>query len=773
MRLIFLFFLISLVLSSFAQTKYSRVKIFASDLKLESLEGIGIPTDHGVRKQNVWLISDLSNHQIENLSNHDFQFEILIEDVQDYYIKRSQESSIESDRTGCTNQKSFSPATPNNFHLGSYAGFYTYQEYLDELDSMVSKYPNLISPRLPIGSFLTHEGRPIYWVKISDNPNIDETEPEVLYTSLHHAREPASLSELIFFMWYVLENYSDPEIANLVNETELYFVPMVNPDGYLENETSFPNGGGLHRKNKRNVGTTNPGVDLNRNYDYQWNVSGTSPDPNNHTYAGPSAFSEPETKAIEFFCQNHDFLFALNAHSYGNLLLFPFGYANATITPDNQYFQTFSNHQVIFNGYNATKSSNLYLFSGNSDDWMYDGDLANKPKIFALTPEVGSNNDGFWPAQSRILPICKENVWQNLVIAHLPNIYGVTTDESPNEITTVSGYFKYNYQRLGLSNGPVDISIQPIQNINAIGGSNTHTINLMDNIIDSIGFTLPTNLVFGDEIIYVINTDFGNWSRQDTITKMFGSGNLTFIDNANNLSNWTGSWGLTNSYFVTPNTSITDSPNSNYGNNELSEMTLNHAFNFSQSTYAKAKFFARWEIENDFDYVQFMVSSDNGNTWTPQCGNYTNMGTNDQDEDQPLYDNFQTDWVSEEVDLSDFIGMSNIKFKFRLVSDNFTTEDGFAFDDFKIISDGQDLSISQTAIKKFNLYPIPANEYLMIEDYDQLLYINIYNQIGQLILSPAMENGKIDISRLPNGTYFIELVPSYTHAYTQKFSIMR
>ncbi|MBQ0741152.1 peptidase M14, partial [Aquimarina celericrescens] len=78
---------------------------------------------------------------------------------------------------------------------------------------------------------------------------------EMLFTSLHHAREPIALSQNLFYMWYLLENYnSNPEIKTLVDNTELYFIPIVNPDGYIYNQQTNPNGGGYWRKNRRNNG---------------------------------------------------------------------------------------------------------------------------------------------------------------------------------------------------------------------------------------------------------------------------------------------------------------------------------------------------------------------------------------------------------------------------------------------------------------------------------------------------------------------------------------
>jgi len=163
-----------------------------------------------------------------------------------------------------------------------------------ELDEMTNLYPNLISAKYTIGNTQTIEGRDVYAIKISDNPGINEDEPEVLYTALIHAREPAAMQQLIWYMWYLLENYgTNDEITYLVDNLEMYFVPVVNPDGYEYNHSTDPNGGGMWRKNKRDnngggFSEYNDGVDLNRNFGYNWGYddSGSSPDPTSQTYRG-------------------------------------------------------------------------------------------------------------------------------------------------------------------------------------------------------------------------------------------------------------------------------------------------------------------------------------------------------------------------------------------------------------------------------------------------------------------------------------------------------
>lgn len=781
-----------MAISSIAQEKYSRVKIYATNAELAQIAELGIEVDHGQRKKNVWLSTDISVSQINILQENGFDYEIEIDNVSEFYLQRNLNPEIQKqERDNCggvqTGSTAFSPSTPTNFNLGTMAGFYTYQEFLDELDEMASLYPNLISPKAPISTFTTHENRPIHWVRISDNPNVDENENEVMYSAIHHAREPVSLTQTIFYMWYLLENYgTNAEVTYLLDNTELYFVPMINPDGYIHNEVNTPGGGGMHRKNKRSVGSTNPGVDLNRNYSYHWNETGTTPNVNGDTYAGTNAFSEPETQAIKWFCENHDFEFAHNAHSYGNLLLFPLGWETAPIAADHDYFTAFSEHQVMFNNFNNMKSSGLYPAAGDSDDWMYADDLATKPKIYALTPEVGGDNDGFWPAQSRIVPICKSTVWMNLILAHLPHVYGATTDTEPSQIATLTGDFHYSIERLGLENGPLTVSIEALAGIQSVAGGNVHNMSLMDVDNGTIGYDLNPSIVFGDEIKYVLKTSNGLWTRNDTIVKTFGAGTSVFLDDCNTLVNWTGDWGTTSQHYYSAGSCITDSPSSDYSNNSETEIVLNDVLTFENATYAYVNFYAKWEIETDYDFVEFMISTDNGNSWSPLCGKYTNEGNNNQDLGNQLYDGFQTTWVQEEVDLSDYLGMTNVRFKFRLVSDNFEKEAGFSFDDFQVFTDGVEdtsgggsgnIGVDEYSVDDFNIYPNPANSEVTIYTAGQhsINTISVYNDLGQLIIlnNEASVKTTFNVSDYENGVYFVKILTNTNQIITKKFTVLK
>ncbi len=758
------------------QLIYSKIKIYASHEQMAYVAAAGITIDHGEEKAGEWFITDLSSLEIAQLASMGVDYDILIADVAAYYAAHSSDPDPRADRTACEGlggESGTNVAVPANFSLGSMGGYYTYEEFLAELDAMRAAYPDLITEKAAIGDFETWEGRPLHWVRISDNPETDEDEHEVLYTAIHHAREPMGLSQTIFYMWYLLENYgTDEEVTFLVDHTELYFVPMINPDGYKYNQTTNPGGGGMHRKNRNpSIGTTNKGVDLNRNYSYHWNESGTSPIQNNDTYAGLYTFSEPETQAIKWFCENRDFQFAFNAHSYGDLLLFPIGWATAEYADDHDYFSRYSHHMALYNGYTAQKATDLYPAAGDSDDWMY---VTDETSIFAMTPEIGNS---FWPSSSQIIPTCQEMFWSNIVLSHMPHVYGVTTDLEASRIATSSGYFNYSIERLGQEDGSFTISITALTGIASIGIDNIHTLSLMEIAEDSIAFELNADISFGDEIKYVLHTDNGSWTRHDTVIKTFGGGTEVFFDDCSDLTNWVGDWNYTNEIYYSPSNCITDSPyDGTYGNNVNKSITLNQSFNLQHASYAYVTFHAQWEIENDYDYVQFMISTDEGTTWNPLCGKYTNTGVADQDLGEPLYDGVQSEWVFEEVDLSDYLEEEDVRFRFRLITDGGLQMDGFYFDDFALHTDAiDDASLIELTEAAIRIYPNPANSQLRYTlPNDMILQsIQLFNELGQSICVLDGQTVEINLEDLSEGIYFIQFVDVSNTTVTKRFTLLR
>jgi hypothetical protein len=178
---------------------------------------------------------------------------------------------------------------------GINGAYHSYLELEEDLWRLQSEHPDLVRV-VEIGQSL--EGREIHALKISDNPSLDEEEESaVLILGCHHAREWISVEVPYLFAEFLLESYgADPRVRNLVDTSEIWIVPLVNPDG-LEYSIHVYR---YWRKNRRANPDGSYGVDINRNYGYQWGYDdiGSSPIPSSGVYRGPAPFSEPETESV-------------------------------------------------------------------------------------------------------------------------------------------------------------------------------------------------------------------------------------------------------------------------------------------------------------------------------------------------------------------------------------------------------------------------------------------------------------------------------------------
>ncbi len=767
--------------------EYSRVRIDLSERSLFSLSWLNLEIDHGKHIAGRYFESDFSRRDIAKMEKAGISFEILVQDSEEFYRNSLERAQIEGesfendrDRYHDCFESQFDFNEPENFKLGSMSGYYRYAEIQDELDLMAAKFPHLISERSPIDTFKTFEGRPIFWTRISNSPNEDQFgKRQILYTSLHHAREPMSVTALIYYMWYLLENYeSNEEIRALVDNSELYFVPVVNPDGVLYNESQSPNGGGLWRKNRRDNGDGTFGVDLNRNYAENWafDDAGSSGNPVSAVYRGAEPFSEPETRAIKHLCENHNFVFAMNYHSFGNLLVFPYGYEDR-MPVDSVQFRGFAKVMTRDNNYiygNSSETVN-YATNGDSDDWMYDANEL-KEKIYAFTPEVGQ--DGFYPTNIREL--AEKTLYQNLSTLRLIHNYAEFEILSDRNFYEDNYFLKYKVDQFGLSQGePVIVRVTPYNNnLLDIDPAKAYQMLPGESVIDSIRLSLIGEPVWGQDVEIIVEMDYGLYSIFDTIKLVYGVSDILTMTTGDDLyDNWESNelplrpWGTTDEYFYSGPASITDSPYDNYSSNAVYEITTIEPVDLTQSVRANMSFYAKWDLEDNYDYVQILIAEE-GAQFEPICGRYTTQGTVFQDSDTPVYDGNQNDWIRENIDLEEYLG-KKVQVRFKLVSDGLNNKDGFYFDNFKIrsinIEDTTSTSIQtvQSVPMDMKIYPNPARVSVTLDlsevvNYQEIEFVSLYNSIGQKVFSmPWNGDYKIVVNKnsagLSSGLFLVNL----------------
>lgn len=157
-------------------------------------------------------------------------------------------------------------------------------------------------------------------------------------------------------------------------------------------------------------------------------------------------------------------------------------------------------------------------------------------------------------------------------------------------------------------------------------------------------------------------------------------------DSANTTNRWTisNNWGITTSKSVSPPSSFSDSPTGNYVSNVTATMTQTDNINLNGVLGAGLSYSALWDLESGYDFVQVLISTNNGSVWTPlrAPGMVTGSGSF-QPAGQPLYNGTQSTWKNEVIDLSSYANQ-NIKIRFLFRSDASLNQDGFYVDDIKI-----------------------------------------------------------------------------------------
>ncbi len=782
-KIIFLLLFSSLLVKA---QSYKQIKVFFNDLReVTSFYKTVRDLDRGYfdRTDNSVTLF-VTEKQFEKIKKSGYPFKVLIPDWKEYYRSRTEpsEALLNSQRI-----KSINKFGVKGFSYGSMGGFLTFQEVVNKLDSMRLEYPDLITEKKSIGK--TIEGRDIWMVKISDNADTDEDEPEVFFNSLIHAREPQGMMTLLYYMYFLLENYGkDPIATYLVNNREIYFIPVFNVDGYEYNRLTDPNGGGMWRKNRRKNSDGTYGVDLNRNWGYKWGYDnyGSSDDTGDQTYRGTAPFSEPETEAVRQFCIKHHFLTALNIHTYSDLVIFPWGYIPKE-TPDSLTYREFGKDMTKYNNYTYGISEDIiYGVNGDADDWMY-GEQTEKNKIISMTVEIGNGSDGFWPDKSRIYPLAEENLYLfqyvTLVAGGYVNLANYSLSKSvflPGDSFT----FTPQVKNKGLSVARnLEFTASPVSNFISVKDTLFQFDSLSSKSVTTLnpGFKISIleNAPIGEEQKFVLKTSMeGIEISKDTISVVVGQPVYYYTDKCDSPNNnWISEsnvskrWETTNSSYHSPSFSFTDSPGGKYSSNSTVKLTSKNYFDLTGIGNPKLEFWTKFDIEKGWDYGQVLIQTEGNTTWKAVGGKLSQAGSGSfQPNGQQVYSGSSDGWKREEIDLTPYAN-KKIKIRFQLKSDEYVEKDGWYVDDISIfyyaLSDVKGNFNGKISFKLFQNYPNPFNPATTIEfalPNEANVTLKIYNALGQKVatlINKRMKAGKHSVkfnaSQLSTGIYFYKL----------------
>ncbi|MBN1425568.1 hypothetical protein JXA88_13520 [Candidatus Fermentibacteria bacterium] len=558
--------------------------------------------------------------------------------------------------------------------------YHTLAEAKALLDSVHAACPAITAAPFSLGT--SHEGRPIWALKISDNPHLDEDEPEILIDGLHHAREVMSVETILDFARLLCSGYDDdPEIRAVVDQRQIFLVPVVNPDGMVYNEQVNPQGGGMWRKNRRDNGNGTFGVDLNRNYSYEWGRDdGSSADPASNVYRGPAPSSEPETQAIIAFMVSRRLVTHLSMHSFLGAALIPWGYTSAP-APDDDLLRTWARRLSADNGYAVAQPAEvLYLCSGMTTDYAY-GDTEAKNRIISSTIEIGGS--GFWPAEHEVPALIEECRAPLLHASQSAGIWLAVADWGigggngdgridPGETIRVTFAMENRAVTASASPGTISLTTDDAYVLLHTPGAAIPGLAAQDTVqCSDIVFSVDDSAPQGHIITMIVRAHTSGFVGEERVRFRVGRPPALFFDDfEGDLGAWVpeGSWGLTVEDANSPVTSLTDSPGASYENYADSAVRLAHAVDLSSVPGAELSFWHRYSTEEGYDHCIVEASGDGGAAWRQLGPQYSGSAP----------------WRQVAHGLDQFQGSTSFLLRFRLETDVSITADGWHIDDVQI-----------------------------------------------------------------------------------------
>jgi len=597
---------------------------------------------------------------------------------------------------------------PNNTQIGTM------------LQAMQTSYPTM-AQYFTIGTSLG--GRPRHGIRISDNVGVNEPEAEVRLSSTIHGDEVTGMNLTINFAYYLLENYGEAgreDVTNLVDNYDIYIIPDYNPDGTALNQRGNQNG-----------------VDLNRNFPLP---AGTHPvtELENLQFMD---FSTPRHFVMS--CNYHGGALVMNYPWDYTYALAP---DNDALIRMSLEYSTYN--LPMYNGdwpQGITNGAAWYVITGGLQDWTYDqtGCLDITIEISNVKWPPASQLATFWNDNRESMMHyvkCARYGVNGIVTAAdtgLPLDATVTVTGISTEVHTdpecgdyykllPTGTYTISYSAVGYVTQTLtgvattwgtptvrNVQLQPlaeglvygtVKDDSGNGLAATVTLRtwpagaLVETVQSNAaqGGAFEISAYYGDYTITASAPDHFTESQQiaisstPTVVTFVLGGMVTSYPVQENFEagagGFAGDWIVTNTAGHNSTSSMTDGVG-NYANNTNKYCTMTSGVDLSDVMTPEVSFWAKWAIENNWDAVYFQISTNGGSTWTSLATQYTNNSSGQGAQAPagvPCFDATQANWVFNSVDLTPYVGQTDVRFRFYLKSDNSQVYDGFYFDDFQV-----------------------------------------------------------------------------------------
>ncbi len=589
-----------------------------------------------------------------------------------------------------------------------------------DLATLAATYPTLARTFTMGYSVL---GREQWGIVISDDVNGTEAEPEVRLSASIHGDEPVDMVMLWNFAHYLLQNYGQPgfeNVTDLVDNTEIHIIPLYNPDGYVAGSRYNDNSIDLNRNFPEPAGT-HPTTEL-ENLNFMAHASANHFVISQNGHGGALVANYP-----------WDYTYT-RAPDDAALIRLSLEYSTYNLPMYNGSFP-----QGITNG------ADWYVVDGSLQDWSYHatGCIDVTMEVSSLKWPAASTLDGFWDdnRESLLHYVAAARCGINGVVTGsdtgLPLAATVTVTGNTKSVTTDpehGDYYKLldsgSYQLTFSAPGYLD---QVVSNVSTTWGTPTVLDVVLDPVahgdvsgvvtaaggapVDALieAYTLPleqlyttitvlaadggaytASLPYGDYRLVATAVDHADDVQDVTIGAAPAAADFSLApvvtedllasDFESGMDGWSGAWGLAGEGYAS-GASLTDSPGGSYASSINSIVAMSSGVDLTDVLTAELRFWAKWDIENSWDACFLEMSLDGGSSWSAMATAHTSGASGQGSQTPagtPCYDDVQSSWVQETIDLAAWIGQTDVRFRFRLATDSSVVRDGFYCDDFRI-----------------------------------------------------------------------------------------